>query len=114
MRRSDGSWTYAIMADRTDDSIRFVVSSKGSTKSYPKKLWRSSVRRVRVLTQRQGDAFVVKDGPASIGGAGRRGGVARSRSNGRGRLISPSPKKRHGGVLNVPPTITESPRQHHR
>lgn len=86
VRRSDGSWTYAIMADRTDDSIRFVVNRKGSTKSYPKNIWRSSVRRVRVLTQRKGDLFVVKDGPADIRGMGQRG-IARSRSNGRGRLV---------------------------
>jgi hypothetical protein len=114
VRRSDGSWTYAIMADRTDDAIRFVVNDKGSTKSYPKHLWKSSVRRIRVLTQRQGDRFLRKDGGTSNNAGRRRRSIGRSRSKGKGRLTSPSPTRRNTGVLNIPPTIMEHQRHHGR
>ncbi|KAL3786243.1 hypothetical protein ACHAWO_009519 [Cyclotella atomus] len=125
VRRSDGSWTYAIMADRTHDAIRFVVNEKGSTKSYPQKLWGSSVRRIRVLTQREGDRFLFKEGSTtacnngaasgrrrrSIGNGGRVGRGGRSKGKkGSSRLTSPSPTRRNTGVLNIPPTIME----HHR
>jgi hypothetical protein len=44
--RTDGSWTYAIIADRSPDSILFVVDTKGNTKSLSKKRWVNSIRFV--------------------------------------------------------------------
>ena len=114
VRRSDGSWTYALVADGDENEIRFVVSDKGSTKKYPKNLWESSVRRIRVLTQREGDHFVFKE--ANANGAGSRKkrsiGRGRSKSKGKGRLVSPSPTRRNVGVLNIPSTILEETRQY--
>eukprot|EP00578_Thalassiosira_sp_NH16_P004948 CAMPEP_0181139772 /NCGR_PEP_ID=MMETSP1071-20121207/34959_1 /TAXON_ID=35127 /ORGANISM="Thalassiosira sp., Strain NH16" /LENGTH=833 /DNA_ID=CAMNT_0023226699 /DNA_START=109 /DNA_END=2610 /DNA_ORIENTATION=- len=111
VKRSDGRWTYALVADGNSDEIRFVVNVRGSTKSFPKSTWKSSVRRIRVLTQRAGDHMAVTTktktrGISRIrsfrGGAGRRGG-----SKGGRRLVSPSPTRRNSGVLNLPPTIYE-------
>ncbi|KAL3805927.1 hypothetical protein HJC23_007888 [Cyclotella cryptica] len=111
VRRSDGSWTYALVADGNENEIRFVVNDRGSTKSFPKSLWGSSVRRIRVLTQRQGDRFVYKDGTTNPG-ARRKRSIARgrSRSKGKGRLVSPSPTRRNNNVLNIPATIMEEAR----
>mmetsp|Transcript_19788 Transcript_19788/g.42960 ORF Transcript_19788/g.42960 Transcript_19788/m.42960 type:complete len:942 (+) Transcript_19788:185-3010(+) len=105
VRRSDGSWTYALVADGDDNEIRFVVNDRGSTKSFPKSIWESSVRRVRVLTQRQGDRMVLNSKPSR-----KRRSIKRSRSfrgRGKGRLVSPSPTRRNSYVLNLPPTIME-------
>ncbi|KAL7484225.1 hypothetical protein ACHAW6_009865 [Cyclotella cf. meneghiniana] len=111
VRRSDGSWTYALVADGNENEIRFVVNDRGSTKSFPKSLWGSSVRRIRVLTQRQGDRLVYKD-DATNPGARRKRRIAsgRSRSKGKGRLVSPSPTRRNRNVLNIPATILEEVR----
>ena len=46
LHRTDGSWTYAIVADRRPDSILFVVDTKGNTKSLSKKRWMNSIRFV--------------------------------------------------------------------
>jgi len=101
VRRSDGQWTYALVADGDPTQIRFVVNHQGSTKSFPRSLWKSCVRRIRVLTPRQGDRIAISK-PArkkrSIGG---------SRSRGKGRLVSPSPTRRNSSALILPPTIME-------
>lgn len=44
--RSDGRWTYAIIADKQNDSIRFVVDADGCTKTLSKKHWSNSIRLV--------------------------------------------------------------------
>ena len=55
VRRSKGGWSYAIVADGNHDEIRFVVNATASTKTIPKEQWRSCIRRVKVLTPREGD-----------------------------------------------------------
>jgi len=101
VRRSDGQWTYALVADGDPTQIRFVVNNEGCTKSFPQSLWKSCVRRIRVLTPRQGDRFAISK-PArkkrSIGG---------SRSRGKGRMVSPSPTRKNACALILPPTIME-------
>ena len=103
VRRSNGRWTYALVADRCDKEIRFVVNEKGATKVFPKSLWRSSVRRVRVLSQRQGDRLSVVEKP-------KRRFPRRSKSSrgGRNRMVSPSPTRRNDHVLSIPSTIEEN------
>jgi hypothetical protein len=48
VRRTDGSWTYAIVKDRVDDgrnqSIRFKVNTRGSTKAFPPSQWGTYIR----------------------------------------------------------------------
>mmetsp|Transcript_40554 Transcript_40554/g.84860 ORF Transcript_40554/g.84860 Transcript_40554/m.84860 type:complete len:781 (+) Transcript_40554:105-2447(+) len=44
--RSDGQWTYAIIADKQDDRILFVVDADGQTKKLCKKYWSNSIRLV--------------------------------------------------------------------
>mmetsp|Transcript_26317 Transcript_26317/g.56766 ORF Transcript_26317/g.56766 Transcript_26317/m.56766 type:complete len:299 (+) Transcript_26317:68-964(+) len=44
--RSDGRWTYAIIADKQNDTIRFVVDADGCTKTLSKKHWSNSIRLV--------------------------------------------------------------------
>ena len=44
--RSDGQWTYAIIADRQDNTIRFVVDTIGDSKTLSKKHWSTSIRLV--------------------------------------------------------------------
>lgn len=44
--RSDGQWTYAIIANRTSTSIRFVVDGNGGTKNLSNRCWMSSIRLV--------------------------------------------------------------------
>jgi len=45
--RSDGhSWTYAIIADRQEDTLRFVVDTKGATKILSRRCWPTMVRLV--------------------------------------------------------------------
>ena len=51
--RSDNRWTYALVADRTNKGIRFVVDNRGSTKTYSPEKWATCVRRVRALTMKQ-------------------------------------------------------------
>lgn len=46
IQRSDGRWTYAIIAERKEDTIRLVVDTKGCTKSLTKRNWQSSIRLV--------------------------------------------------------------------
>jgi len=46
IQRSDGRWTYAIIADKEEDYIRFVVDANGDTKRLSKKHWCSSIRWV--------------------------------------------------------------------
>jgi len=45
--RSDGRWTYAIIADKQDDAIRFVVNTNGDTKVLSRKRWYGSIRLVK-------------------------------------------------------------------
>ena len=50
VRRSDGSWTYAIVKDRSFGSvpsIRFKVNARGSTKDFPETQWGTYVRRIK-------------------------------------------------------------------
>ena len=110
VRRSDGRWTYALVADGDDKGIRFVLNKEGATKILAQEMWQKNVRRIKVLTQRKGDVFKVNDKPPR-----RRRGMSMSRSlsktKRRGRLVSPSPTRnyryRRVDVLSVPPTITE-------
>lgn len=44
--RSDGRWTYAIIAERQEKKLRFVVDKNGSTKSVYRKDWLDSIRLV--------------------------------------------------------------------
>ena len=106
VRRSKGGWSYAVVAD-TDatgnhDEIRFVVNATGSTKSVPKKQWKSCIRRVKVLTPREGDR-IPEPSPRRILGRAR---SFRQRGK-KGRFVSPSPTRRCVGVINIPPTIME-------
>jgi hypothetical protein len=106
IRRSDGRWTYAIVADGNEEGIRFVVNKKGGTKTLTKEMWSKNVRRIKVLTQRKGDRLKVNDKPPR-----RRRDMSKSRSKRSGRLVSPSPTRHYRyrklDSLNVPPTITE-------
>jgi hypothetical protein len=64
VRRSDGSWTYAVMKDQVDDgrnrSIRFKVNTRGSTKSFPPSQWGTYIRcinsRTEINANRRSDA----------------------------------------------------------
>ena len=106
IRRSDGRWTYALVADGDDKGIRFVVNKQGATKVLTKEMWNRNVRRIKVLTQRKGDVLKVNDKPQR-----RRRDMRRSLSKRKGRLVSPSPTRNYRyrklDVLSVPPTITE-------
>ena len=44
--RSDGRWTYAIIANREDDVILFVVDTVGDAKVVKRKNWATSIRLV--------------------------------------------------------------------
>ena len=44
--RSDGRWTYAILADRRKRSLLFVVNTEGDRKKLRQKDWATSVRLV--------------------------------------------------------------------
>jgi hypothetical protein len=65
VRRSDGSWTYAVVKDRVDDgrheSIRFKVNTRGSTKSFPPSQWGTYIRCVN--TNRRSDAPAKRSAP---------------------------------------------------
>ncbi|KAL7470330.1 hypothetical protein ACHAXS_010562 [Conticribra weissflogii] len=59
VRRSDGTWTYAVVKDRTDGdnpTIRFKVNARGSTKAFPISQWGTYVRRIK----RKADAPATK------------------------------------------------------
>eukprot|EP00986_Skeletonema_menzelii_P008780 scaffold3803_cov151-Skeletonema_menzelii.AAC.7 len=110
IRRSDGRWTYALVADGDDKGIRFVLNQQGATKILTKEKWKKNVRRIKVLTQRKGDVLKVNDKPTRR----RRDRSMRrslSKTKRRGRLASPSPTRnyryRRVDTLSVPPTITE-------
>lgn len=49
VQRSDGRWTYAIVAERQIDFILFVVDAKGNTKKLKRECWASAVRTTRGL-----------------------------------------------------------------
>ncbi len=51
IRRSNGRWTYAIVANIDDKGIVFVVDKTGSTKILPNntRKWKDTVRRIKVL-----------------------------------------------------------------
>mmetsp|Transcript_29142 Transcript_29142/g.60743 ORF Transcript_29142/g.60743 Transcript_29142/m.60743 type:complete len:223 (-) Transcript_29142:123-791(-) len=63
--RTDGSWTYAILAERREESMRFVVSLKGATKTMTRSRWLDSVRLVNNLQNRRkiccGGGFDLKE-----------------------------------------------------
>lgn len=100
VRRSDGKWTYALVADGDKNQIRFVVNDRGSTKSFPKALWKSCVRRIKVLTPKEGDRFATN--------RPKKKKITRSRSiRGKGRFVSPSPSRRNSKLIDLPPTIME-------
>jgi hypothetical protein len=105
VRRSDGSWTYALVADGNDDEIRFVVNDRGCTKIVPKSMWRSHVRRIRVLTQRQGDRIAITARPNYC--EMQNHGKTQIRGKEKGRLVSPSPTRWKTSALNLPITIVE-------
>ena len=44
--RSDGRWTYAIIAERTAKNMRFVVDSDGATKTFRRREWLKCIRLV--------------------------------------------------------------------
>lgn len=48
VRRSNDQWTYSIISDRTDDSIRFVVDEVGRTKRFRRDAWVKNIRRIQV------------------------------------------------------------------
>ena len=107
VRRSDGGWTYALVADGNHKEIRFVVSSTGSTKSIPTEQWKTCIRRIKVLSIRKGDRMFYNEGRTKH--SGRILGRSRSfRGKGKGRFVSPSPTRRSAGVLSVPRTILEN------
>lgn len=49
VKRSDGSYTYAIVACPSEDSLIFLIDLKGSTKKVSRKYWSKSVRIVSPL-----------------------------------------------------------------
>ncbi len=104
IRRSNGSWTYALVVDGDGDGIRFVLNKKGATKTLTKDMWNKNVRRIKVLTQRKGDIINVKDKPP-------RKWEHMSKIRSRGRIVSPSPTRhyryRKSKGLNLPPTVVE-------
>jgi hypothetical protein len=48
VRRTNNKWTYSIISDRTEDSIRFVVDDVGRTKMIDRKGW---LKNIRCLSQ---------------------------------------------------------------
>lgn len=53
LHRSDGSWTYAIIAERQEKYMRLVVDCKGGNKVIPRKRWLKSIRLVNIRTNRE-------------------------------------------------------------
>lgn len=116
VRRSDGKWTYALVADGDDDELRFVVSPSGATKSIPKNLFHKCVRRVRAISCRVGDQVALWGNEQNNKKIGRRrhkrerrrsknGRMGGSRS--KNRMVSPSPTRRSSGSVTLPDTILE-------
>ena len=52
IKRSDGSFTYAILFRRSSDSLTFVMDTNGSTKEVSRKRWSEMVRLVSTKPQR--------------------------------------------------------------
>lgn len=52
--RSNGQYTYAIVADRDGESFRVVLDEAGSTKVLRREYWDSSIRLVNRQTARRG------------------------------------------------------------
>ena len=52
--RSNGQYTYAIVADRDRESFRVVLGEEGSTKVLRREYWDSSIRLVNHQTARRG------------------------------------------------------------
>ena len=48
VRRTNNRWTYSIISDRTEDTIRFVVDDVGRTKMIDRKGW---LKNIRCLSQ---------------------------------------------------------------
>lgn len=48
VRRTNNKWTYSIISDRTEDTIRFVVDGVGRTKMIDRKGW---LKNIRCLSQ---------------------------------------------------------------
>jgi len=112
VKRSDGTWTYAIVCDWIDDEVRFVVNGRGSTKSIPQNIWRSNVRRIKVLSQRTGDNFISKDSASRKKRTIGRGRSSNKSARAKGRMVSPSPTRRTS-TMNYMPTIAEEKRYNH-
>lgn len=51
IKRTDGLWTYAILAYRTEESMMFVMNETGSTKIIKKRQWAEYVRCVAALEE---------------------------------------------------------------
>lgn len=49
IKRRDGSYTYAILAKRTENSFTFVMSTNGSVKKVSRKHWSELVRLVNTV-----------------------------------------------------------------
>jgi hypothetical protein len=74
IRRSDGSWTYAIVKDRSFDggsshSIRFQVNVRGCTKDFPESQWGTHVRCIKQrgasISNTRPHASIVENEPTS-------------------------------------------------
>ena len=105
IRRSDGSWTYALVADGDSKGVRFVLDKKGSTKTLTRELWKKNVRRVKVLTQRKGDVLKVNEKPLK-----KKRDIRCSILKRKKRTGSPSPTRNYRvklDALTLPPTIVE-------
>jgi len=52
VRRSNKQWTYSIICDRTEDSIRFVIDEVGRTKKISRDRWLKNIRRIQKSSSR--------------------------------------------------------------
>eukprot|EP00984_Skeletonema_dohrnii_P020767 scaffold10201_cov91-Skeletonema_dohrnii-CCMP3373.AAC.2 len=52
VRRSNKQWTYSIICDRTEDSIRFVIDEVGRTKKIGRDRWLKNIRRIQKSSSR--------------------------------------------------------------
>ncbi|KAL7519492.1 hypothetical protein ACHAWX_004242, partial [Stephanocyclus meneghinianus] len=64
--RSNGQWTYAILADRPvpegpQASIRFVLDKRGSTKIFKRKYWGMYIRSVRNVNKNENEKHMGND-----------------------------------------------------
>ena len=53
IQRSDGSYSYAILGSRTQDSLTFVMCTQGSTKTLSRKRWGELIRLVAPAVQEE-------------------------------------------------------------